>query len=347
MRRCGNLVIVALVAVQGICQQNGSPPKDPRDLLTAAAAANGLMGSDLRPWHIRISFKTRNWKGDDVLSSGSFEEFWAGPTRYKRSFVTQTFSQVEYGTAEGIRRTGDPNDPDRELIRIADMFLNPIDIDRAALEKTRLEKKERKIGSASLSCIDGSDNLDSTMIHHSTYCFSDNSLMLRIIVNRRNLREVRNRILELQGRYLAGDIEEFLNSPPELSNKPILESHVEIAESLQTIPDSVITAPSDAIAAPEVISLNEKQTSSKLLTHPNPIYPPIARAAHVFGAVVLSLEIRTDGRVSNVQVISGHPMLQQAALNAVRQWTYKPFIENGRPVEAKTQVAISFHGTPF
>ena len=73
-----------------------------------------------------------------------------------------------------------------------------------------------------------------------------------------------------------------------------------------------------------------------------PTYPPLARTARVQGSVVLAAVIGKDGTIQNLHVLSGHPLLTQAALDAVRQWRYRPYILNGEPVEVDTQVTVNF-----
>lgn len=73
-----------------------------------------------------------------------------------------------------------------------------------------------------------------------------------------------------------------------------------------------------------------------------PVYPPIARAAHVEGTVRLEATISKTGSIENLRVTSGNPMLQQAALNAVSCWRYKPYLLDGQPVEVETAVDVIF-----
>lgn len=79
-----------------------------------------------------------------------------------------------------------------------------------------------------------------------------------------------------------------------------------------------------------------------LLDHPKPVYPPIARAAHIGGTVVMVAVIDEQGKVADLSVISGPPMLQEAALQAVRQFTFTPFEHNGKTVSAATFIGIQF-----
>jgi len=79
-----------------------------------------------------------------------------------------------------------------------------------------------------------------------------------------------------------------------------------------------------------------------LIYKATPVYPVDAKAAHVQGTVVLKAVIGTDGTVKELTVVSGPDMLQQAALDAVRQWRYKPYLLNGEPVEVRTTINIIF-----
>ena len=73
-----------------------------------------------------------------------------------------------------------------------------------------------------------------------------------------------------------------------------------------------------------------------------PAYPPLAKQARIQGVVILEAIIGKDGAVTEVKVISGHPLLQQAAIDAVSQWKYKPTLLNGEPVEVVTTVTVNF-----
>jgi periplasmic protein TonB len=74
----------------------------------------------------------------------------------------------------------------------------------------------------------------------------------------------------------------------------------------------------------------------------DPAYPSVARAAHIQGAVVLTAIIDKDGKIENLQLLAGHPLLAPAAIDAVKQWRYKPFLLNGQPVEVETTITVTF-----
>jgi len=82
--------------------------------------------------------------------------------------------------------------------------------------------------------------------------------------------------------------------------------------------------------------------SAKLLKQVLPAYPPPARQLRIFGTVHLLGIIAKNGTIQRLQVLSGHPLLRQAALDAVSQWVYRPTILNGQPVEVEAPIDVIF-----
>ena len=103
-------------------------------------------------------------------------------------------------------------------------------------------------------------------------------------------------------------------------------------------------APVVKVAPPKgPVRVSSGVVSGLAISQPHPIYPPIARAAHVSGAVVLHAIISKTGTVTNLQVISGPEMLRASALDAVRNWRYKPYLLNGEPTEVETTITVNFN----
>jgi TonB family protein len=99
---------------------------------------------------------------------------------------------------------------------------------------------------------------------------------------------------------------------------------------------------SNSSKAPKQITVSSAVMSRNLLTKAVPQYPPAAKKAKIQGTVVLSVVIGDDGNVENIQVVSGPNELQQSSIDAVRQWTYKPYLLNGNPVEVKTTIHVIY-----
>jgi len=96
------------------------------------------------------------------------------------------------------------------------------------------------------------------------------------------------------------------------------------------------------VATPQRIRVSQGVTQGMLVRKVQPAYPPLARQARIQGPVVLQAEIGKDGSIQNLRLISGHPMLAPAAIEAIKQWKYKPYILNGEPVEVETTITFNF-----
>jgi protein TonB len=82
--------------------------------------------------------------------------------------------------------------------------------------------------------------------------------------------------------------------------------------------------------------------AANLISQPKPQYPPLAKAARVQGTVKFQATIAKDGSIQNLQLLSGPPLLVQAAQQAVLEWKYKPTLLNGEPVEVITTIDVNF-----
>jgi TonB family protein len=105
---------------------------------------------------------------------------------------------------------------------------------------------------------------------------------------------------------------------------------------------SSISSLTAAQAVPQRVRVSSGVASGLVETKVAPVYPPLARQARIQGVVILQVLISTTGDVEKADLISGHPMLATAAIEAVKQWKYKPYLLNGEPIEVETQVQVNF-----
>ena len=104
-------------------------------------------------------------------------------------------------------------------------------------------------------------------------------------------------------------------------------------------PDRMPTkAPPEPVKPPRITVLEMAEPIQRV----PPVYPPLARTAHVSGKVELMAVLGTDGRLHEVKVVSGHPLLVKAAVDAVMQWLYRPTVLNGQPVEVQAPITVRF-----
>ena len=95
-------------------------------------------------------------------------------------------------------------------------------------------------------------------------------------------------------------------------------------------------------ATPSRIRVGGNVASAKLVRQVTPLYPPIAKTAHISGTVILHAVIAKDGTIQELTYVSGPPLLMKNAMDAVRQWRYSPTLLNGEPVEVDTTISVVF-----
>ena len=94
-----------------------------------------------------------------------------------------------------------------------------------------------------------------------------------------------------------------------------------------------------AVVKPLIVS---HLAEANLLHKVQPSYPTLARQARVQGTVELRAIISKAGTIENLVVVRGHPMLAPAAIDAVRQWRYRPYLLNNEPIEVETEITVNF-----
>jgi protein TonB len=102
------------------------------------------------------------------------------------------------------------------------------------------------------------------------------------------------------------------------------------------------TAAVSQVADSPRVRIPEDVSTGLLVSKVLPVYPPTARQARIQGTVVLQAAISKDGTVEALRVASGHPFLIPPAIEAVKQWRYKPYVVNGKPRAVETEVMVNF-----
>ncbi len=105
---------------------------------------------------------------------------------------------------------------------------------------------------------------------------------------------------------------------------------------------AVLAAAAISLAAADGLMHVERIPESKIVHKAVPVYPPDAQDAKIQGTVRIAVIIGADGHVQQAHIVSGHPLLTQAALQAARKYVFEPFERGGKPVRASSQLDISF-----
>jgi TonB family protein len=113
-----------------------------------------------------------------------------------------------------------------------------------------------------------------------------------------------------------------------------------VAASLLVLFALTVLAASQAV--PQRVRVSPDFAQGLILNKVAPVYPTLARQVHLQGIVTLQVQISKSGDVEKVELFSGHPMLAPSAIEAVKQWKYKPYLLNGEPVDVETKVVVNF-----
>lgn len=96
------------------------------------------------------------------------------------------------------------------------------------------------------------------------------------------------------------------------------------------------------VSTPQRVRVAETVVQGLIIKKVAPVYPPLARQARIQGLVFLKVQISKTGDVENIHLVSGHPILAPSAIEAVKQWKYKPYLLNGEPVDVETNATVNF-----
>jgi TonB family protein len=319
----------------------GAKPDASEELMLLAAKTNNLTGDDVKPWHLKASYTMLDENGK-TTDQGSYEEFYVSPTKFKRSFTGTNYKYSEYGTNTGVMFSGDQNKQFSRANELHSEFLTPLPSPQLIAQRSYFSK-QLEAGGVKFTCVSLKDSNGNP--YGPNWCFDADTPLLRVTTPYHGARCIHNGIVSFQGRSIAGDLK-FIQQ-----DKSSLTAHLDSIEAITSIDEALFLPPADAaplknavvrIDPPKKINLAGGVMAGNLINAVRPDYPPIAKAARIQGTVVLQGTISKEGYVINLRVISGPPMLQQAAMDAVKHWIYKPYRLSGQPVEVMTTINVIF-----
>jgi TonB family protein len=269
----------------------------------------------------------------NVKDQGTYEEFWVSPHKFKRTFTGTAFTQTEYGTEKGILVSGAQNPLTYPMVQLRGQFIDPIQSPES-IQRTTFDLTPREADSVKLDCL---TPVTPEGIHFGTaWCLAAGKSILRASAPQQGAQILHNGIVKFQGRYIAEDLQ-FIQQA-----KLVLTAHIDTIELLTTIDEAIFLPPADATPKRITVTISPGVMTGMLLKKVPPEYPFYAKEIGVTGTVVLQATISKDGRIVDLHVVSGPPELQQASLEAVKQWVYRPYLLNNEPVEVKTTINVIF-----
>jgi TonB family protein len=320
-------------------------PQDPRALLELARPHYDFNDPAMKPWHLKASYRLYDEKGNPS-GTGTFEYWWASPKVERSTWIRGNAAHSDWRTADGktaYLTNGPGVDFFETKLRSALVapLGNSISMDPA---HAILKREDVKLGSAKLPCLMVVPKMDQhgkilelPLGLFPTYCFDPSLPVIRVENSFGTVAMQFNKIVKMQGKYLAKEIDLYEGQ------RRLLSADVDQVNLIQAN-DAALTPPTDAhFPSIERVSTSAGVAVGMLMNKQQPIYPQDAKDARASGTVVLQAIIGRDGSVHDLSVVSGPwPSLVAAALQAVAQWKYRPYLLNGEPVEVETTVNVIF-----
>jgi len=320
-----------------------------REYFDVAAPTYDFNDGTLKPWHLKAAYEIYD-ESSTIKGRGTYEHWWASPQVYRNSWTRTGAVHNDWHTADGKHAYRGEGVLDYFEYALQSAMLSPLpgptELDPA---KYRLERESVKISGANMQCV----MVIPLMPMHGhlqevplglfpTYCFNPGAPILRIEYSWGSLTTVFDKIVKMQGHYLAREISIYEG------RRKILTAHVDEIAGLAPSDSALVPPPDVSLSsATEKVHLVAGVTTGMLLKKQTPVYPEDAKAARISGKVVLQATIGRDGGLHELHVVDAPwPSLAGSALWAVSQWRYKPYQLNGESVEVETEINVIYTLSP-
>ncbi len=311
------------------------------DRLLAASAKSSLNDPALKPWHLKLAVQLYDAKGNPS-EQATIEEWWS-PDNDKRVYTSTSYNATEIKHGRQLFRTANVASPPYRLALALQQITDPLPSASEVSSSIPDERNER-FGTVSLGCIMLDQPIKSVPVPplglFPTYCLDPESGVLRFTYLLGRMSITRNRL----GTFPASDgTARSVAIDTTVSRNDVLieKTHVEALAPWQ--PDPALLTPDAALVqVPTAIVPVEAATmQANQLNAPPVVYSEIARRRHAAGTVLLRAIIGDDGHVRSLRLLSTpDPELAFMALAQVPQWTYKPYVLKGHPVEVETDISV-------
>ena len=294
--------------------------------LAKVTESNGLEGVS-RPWHLVLSYDVFDGDGDNV-HSGTYEELWASPKKFKRTYKSDNLNQTDFANENGRFRVGDQSWPGQAEAQVRAEVVDPFSYART-LNSVHASNTLRDFAGYKLDC---TQLQGSTAVSDPTqYCFDDGSEALRYVRGFGWYQTTYNDLVHFQGRSIARSV------TVTDGGKPYLKIHIDSLDEPSSVADEEFMPPPDAMP------LSGKRVSGVMMRPTKTVAPqwPASFRGRSF-TVQVSLVVGKDGHVIDVHATSGPDNAARICEDAIRKWIYPPYKVQGEPVEVEAKSACSY-----
>jgi len=311
--------------------------------LHSANATNAIDDPQMKPWHLKMSFQLFDSKGV-ATENGTVEEWWAGPSMHKIVYTSPSYASTQVQTKDGLYRSRGASSAPELLHQILLQVVHPMPSDEDITD-SKPEMRTESFGKGKFDCIMLTQVIKGTvgvpLGLFPTYCFDHDLDSLRISYDFGSELTVRNNLGKFLGRSVP------INQTTSFASVNAITAHIEALQTMPLTEGDFVPAPELEKVNPNPVTVSPGVVAGAKIQGIPPIYPERAKQNHVSGRVAISARIGRDGRIHSMKLISTpDPDLAIAALAAVRQWTYKPYLLNGEPTEVQTTITVNFNFGP-
>lgn len=331
--------LVSLVFLSSVYLMRAESSSEMIQRLQAAEAQSRLNDPALKPWHLTVAYEVLDAKGA-VKEKGTLEEWWAAPEKYRISYRSPSYTASTTRDGERTYRTKNMGAaPELERLLNGQM-VHPMPSAEVFAAAT-LTADKHTFGKIEFQCfmlgLQQARGQRAPLGLYPTYCLDLQRAELRLSYDYGSQAIVRDSIGTFQGRSVATAVRIIEGQ------SVVLRGNVEhLLTFLPNQDEFIPTLDQELMLGPAVI--DSEVVRGLLLTKVTPNYPLSARQAHISGAVVLRALIGLDGHVESLRAQSSpDASLTQAAIVAVRQWMYRPYLVNGAATEVETTITVHFN----
>ena len=291
---------------------------------------NGLASPELYPWHVVIVYDEFDEDGDNT-HSGVYEEYWAGPRKYKRIYKSDNFNQTDYVSGHGLFRSGEQKFPGVAEEQVRNSILDPF-FHARSVHDVIAQKAETSFGEHKLDCL-RIESIATVLSDPEQFCFTPESSALRYVRGSGWDQISYNDIVTFQGTRVARDVEVTHGG------KAYLRLSVKTLESLPEVKDA------DFAPLPDAKGPIEKGriagVTPTAVKRSAPMWPPALQQLN--GVVMVEIVVGKDGHVKSAHAVSGPAEAYKFCEEAARKWEFLPYRVLDTPVEVETKLSFQKH----
>ncbi len=312
-----------------------------RDSLLQMGRIAALESPGAKPFRLTATFSTFDYKGNPA-GEGTLEETWLRPGVAHRVITFHGLRSDQTAKDGSVRETHEGFTGSFMERRVIAALLDAVPEAAMLPDDAHLDYRDYKVGASKLDCIivKPATPVKAGMAEDpvTVYCSDPASHVLRLRQERYDFAVIYNKLVRLGEHEIAEHVTISQNGKPRASlTVTSFAASPDLTEKDFVLPGNTADLSQADIEVPaEVIA-------SIALKKVPPVYPQVAKENHISGTVLLSAIISKEGTVRELDVMrSPSPDLTESAMNAVRQWRYKPYLVGGAPTEVNTTITVNY-----